>query len=150
MSAALSFERRRSRNFLVLRCIRKLAALCLALDLAVTERWIPSEVNVSDRPSRIHDPSDIRDKTVTSLLTTVVKSRTDHDELTSGMMALRFLRKTISMIRDQNGASSAVSGETEFGHRAVECEESETAAAHWPLDINQCQTVTRRYTGWNH
>ena len=33
------------------------------------------------------------------------------------------------MIRDQNGASSAISGETESGHRTVECEESETAAA---------------------
>ena len=96
MSAALSFERRRSRNFLVLRCIRKFAGLCLAFDLAVTVRWIPSEVNVSDRPSRIHDPSDIRDKTVTSLLTTVVKGRTDHDELISGMMMVqRFPREGI-------------------------------------------------------
>ena len=41
MAAALSFEGRRSRNFLVLTCIRKLAGLCLALDLAVTVRWIP-------------------------------------------------------------------------------------------------------------
>ena len=44
-------------NFLVLTCIRKFAALCLALDLAVTVRWIPSEANISDRPSRTHDPS---------------------------------------------------------------------------------------------
>ena len=49
MVAALSFEGRRSRNFLVLTCIRKLASLCLALDLSVTVRWIPSEINVSDR-----------------------------------------------------------------------------------------------------
>ena len=97
---------------------------------------------MSDRPSRIHDPSDIRDKTLTSLLTNMVKGRTDHDELTSGMKAQRFPRGTISMIRDQNGASSAVSGETESGHRTVGCEESETAAAHWPLDRNQCLTVT--------
>ena len=69
MSAALSFERRRSFNFLVLTCIRKLAGFCLALDLAVTVRWIPSEINVSDRLGRIHDPSDIRDKTMTNLLT---------------------------------------------------------------------------------
>ena len=31
---------------------------------------------------------------------------------------------------------------TESGHQAVKCEESETAAAHWPRDRNQCQTVT--------
>ena len=126
----------------MLRCIRKNPGLCLALDLAVTVRWIPSEVNVSHRPSRIHDPSDIRDKTVTSLLTTVVKGRTDHDELSSGMIVQRFPTETISMIRDRNGASSAISGETESGHRTVECEENETAAAHWPLDRNQCHTVT--------
>ena len=74
MAAAVSFERRFSRNFLVLTCIRKLA-LCLALDLAVTVRWIPSEANISDRPSRTHDLSDNRHKTVTDLLTTMVENR---------------------------------------------------------------------------
>ena len=58
MAAALSFERWRSRNFLVLTRIRKLASLCFAFDRSVTVRWVPSEINVSDRPSRIHDPSD--------------------------------------------------------------------------------------------
>ena len=57
----------------MLLCIRKLAGLCLALDLAVTVRGIPSEIHVSDRPGRIHDPSDIRDKAMTHLLTTVVE-----------------------------------------------------------------------------
>ena len=80
MAAALSYERRRSRNFLVMTCIRKLASLCLALDLAATVRWIPSEINAYDRPSRIHDPSDTRDKTVADLLTTVVGQRTQHNE----------------------------------------------------------------------
>ena len=80
LAAALSSERRRSRNFLVLTCIRKLAGLCLALDLAVTVRWISSEINISDRPSRIHDPSDIRDQSMTILLTTVVERRTHRDE----------------------------------------------------------------------
>ena len=47
-----------------------------ALVESVTVRWIPSEINVSDRPSRIHDPSEIRDKTLASLLTTAVKEKT--------------------------------------------------------------------------
>ena len=76
MAVALSFERRRSRHFLVLTCVRKLASLCLALDLAVTVRWIPSETNVSDRPSRLHDPSDIRDKTMADLLATGASENT--------------------------------------------------------------------------
>ena len=81
MAVALSFERRRSRNFLVLTGIRKLASLSHALDLAVTVRWIPSETNVSDWPSRILDPSDIRDKTMTDLLATEVQERIHRDEM---------------------------------------------------------------------
>ena len=87
MAAALSFERRRSRKFLVMTCFRRLAGLCLALDLVVTVRWIPSEINVSDRPSHIHDPSDNRDNTMTDLLTTVVDRRTHRDKFDAEMMA---------------------------------------------------------------
>ena len=121
MAAVLSFERRRSRNFLVLTCIRKLAGLCLALDLAVTVRWIPSEINVSDRPSRIHDPSDIRHKTMTNLLTTVVEARTHRDK----MMARRDPRETASMVRPRNGTSL----ETARKHCAGETEKGEAVAA---------------------
>ena len=87
MAAALSFERRRSRNFTVMTCIRKLAGLCLALDLAIAVRWIPSEISDSDRPSLIHDPSDNRDKTVTNQLTTVVEKRTYRDMFDAGVVA---------------------------------------------------------------
>ena len=105
-------RRRRSRNFLVLTCVRKLAGLCLALELVVTIRWISSEIDVSDRPSRIHDPSDIRDKAMTNLLTTVVERRTHSDE----MMAQRDPRETASTIRSRNGTSRATSLETERKH----------------------------------
>ena len=125
MAAALSFERRRSRNFLVLTCIRKLAGLCLALDLSVTVRWIPSEINVSDRPSRIHDPSDIRDKSFTNLLTTVVKERSHRDEMT----AQRNYRKTASMIQSQDGTSRATCPEATRKLCTNETEKSETVAA---------------------
>ena len=63
----------------MLTCIRKLASLCFALDLAVTVRLIPSETNVSDKSSRIHDPSDIRDKTMTDLLATMVQMMAQRD-----------------------------------------------------------------------
>ena len=97
------------RNFLVLTCIRKLAGLCLALDLAVTGRWIPSEVNVSDRPSRNQDPSDVRDKT----MTTVVEMRTHRDK-----MAQRDPRERATTIRSRNGTFRATSLETERKHCA--------------------------------
>ena len=57
MSVCLSFERRRARNYKVLCCIRRLCAYTLALNIRVAVRWIPSECNVSDEPSRKFDPS---------------------------------------------------------------------------------------------
>ena len=110
MSAALSFERRRSRNSLQLTCIRKLAGLCLALVLAVPLRWIPSEVNMSDRPSRIHDPSNIRDEAVTHFLTTVLKSMTNRDKLDAGTMVQRCHRRTNLVTWNRNGVSSRSDG----------------------------------------
>ena len=56
MAVALSFERWRSRNFLVLTCFRKLASLCRALDFAVTVRWIPSETKCL-RPAQSYSRS---------------------------------------------------------------------------------------------
>ena len=52
MSVCLCFDRMRSRSFPVLVQIRKFAAWCLALNLKITVRWVPSEVNISDAPSR--------------------------------------------------------------------------------------------------
>ena len=109
----------------MLTCVRKLASLCLALDLAVTARWIPIEINVSDRPSRIHDPSDIGDKTMTNLLTKVVRGRTHRDE----MMAQRDSRETASMIQNRNGTPRATSFEAGRKHCASEAEKSEAVAA---------------------
>ena len=53
---ALSFERRRSRKFKVLRLIRKFSTICLACNLACSVRWIPSEYNAADEPSRFAEP----------------------------------------------------------------------------------------------
>ena len=85
MAAALSFERRRSRNFLVLTCIRKLAVSALLLTLRSQYVGFPvKSINVSDGPSRVHDPSDVRDKTMTNLLTTVVRGRKHRDDIMTG------------------------------------------------------------------
>ena len=104
---------RRSRSFLMLTYIRKLASLCVALDLSVTVRWIPSD-----------DP-DIRDKSLTNLLTTVVKGRSHRDKMT----AQGGPQKTASMIQDQDGTSRATS--LEAGHKLCtnETEKSETVVA---------------------
>ena len=122
----------------MLTCIRKLASLCLVLDLSVTIRWIPSEINVSDRPSRIHDPSQIRDKSLTNLLTTVVKKRSHRDEMT----AHREPRKTASMIQDQDGSWRATS--LESGHKLCtnETEKSETVVARRRSGRNQRDQLT--------
>lgn len=52
MAVALSFDRFRSRNFRLLLQIRKFAAYLLARNISSSVRWIPSELNNSDEPSR--------------------------------------------------------------------------------------------------
>ena len=56
MSVCLSFERRRARSFKVFMLIRKVCGISLALNLKVSFRWIASEANCSDEPSRRFDP----------------------------------------------------------------------------------------------
>ena len=57
MSCALAFERRRAVNFKLLVQIRKLTSLCLCHQIKFHVRWIASESNCSDGPSRRHDLS---------------------------------------------------------------------------------------------
>ena len=55
MPVALSFDRRRSRNYRLLKLIRKFSALCIAQNISCTVRWIPSELNSADEPSRAEE-----------------------------------------------------------------------------------------------
>ena len=52
MSICLSFARARCRHFKVLVLIRRVYAYAFARNLRFSFRWIPSELNSSDRPSR--------------------------------------------------------------------------------------------------
>ena len=52
MSAALAFGRCRSRNYRLLRQVRKFCSMSIGFNLAFSIRWIPSEVNPADEPSR--------------------------------------------------------------------------------------------------
>ena len=58
LGLVLSVERSRSKNFKLLRVLRELSAYCLARNIFLGIRWIPSELNISDEPSRIYDPDD--------------------------------------------------------------------------------------------
>lgn len=55
MSVVLSFERCRSKNFKLLRIIREFSAFCMARNIHVAIRWVPSEFNIADEPSRLHE-----------------------------------------------------------------------------------------------
>ena len=57
MSCALAFERRRAWNCKRLVQIRKLTSLCLCHQIILHVRWIASESNCSDDPSRRYDSS---------------------------------------------------------------------------------------------
>ena len=52
MSVCLSFDRSRSRSYSLLQQIRRFSAYCLSRNIACTVRWIPSELNSADEPSR--------------------------------------------------------------------------------------------------
>ena len=83
MSIALSFDRCRSRSFKLLRQIRRFASLCLARNLDPHVRWIPSELNSADEPSRTEgaEPS----KTLVDLIP--VKSHAGTKEVPSPFSA---------------------------------------------------------------
>ena len=53
MAIALAFACRRARNFKLLRLIRKISVFYLACGVQVVVRWISSEHNNSDAPSRL-------------------------------------------------------------------------------------------------
>ena len=53
-SVVLAFDRSRARNYKLLLQIRRFAAYCLARNIMCTVRWVPSELNSADEPSRLH------------------------------------------------------------------------------------------------
>ena len=55
MSAALAFDRCRSRNYKVLRQLRKFCSYAIGCNLSFSVRWIPSEIIPADKPSRVFD-----------------------------------------------------------------------------------------------
>ena len=58
LGVVLSIERSRSRNFKVLKVLREIAAYCFARNIHFSIRWVPSELNIADEPSRVHDEVD--------------------------------------------------------------------------------------------
>ncbi|CAE7489577.1 unnamed protein product, partial [Symbiodinium natans] len=61
MSVCLSFDRSRARSFSLLVQIRKFAAYCLARNIYCVVRWVPSELNSADKPSRLHSEEASKD-----------------------------------------------------------------------------------------
>eukprot|EP00959_Pyramimonas_sp_CCMP1952_P014945 316190-Pyramimonas_sp.AAC.1 len=52
MSVVLSFSRSRAKDFALLVQVRRFQAYCLARNLKVSVRWVPSELNPADYGSR--------------------------------------------------------------------------------------------------
>ena len=76
MSVALSVSRRRSKDFVALTLIRRIVALALVFNIKVVVRWIPSEANCSDAPSRLADADDVE---TSSSLYSVISSLLGRD-----------------------------------------------------------------------
>ena len=56
LGVVLSIERCRSKNFKLLSVIRRIAGYCIARNVQLAIRWVPSELNIADEPSRLDDP----------------------------------------------------------------------------------------------
>ena len=53
MSVCLAFDRARARSYQLLKQIRHFSAYLLSRNIACTVRWVPSELNNADKPSRL-------------------------------------------------------------------------------------------------
>lgn len=56
LAVALCFERGRAKSHAMLRLVRRWGALCLARDVRASVRWMRSETNPADLPSRPLEP----------------------------------------------------------------------------------------------
>ncbi|CAE7655449.1 unnamed protein product [Symbiodinium sp. KB8] len=63
MSVCLAFDRARARSYPLLKQIRKFSAYLLARNISCTVRWVPSELNNADKPSRIDCEEDSKQLT---------------------------------------------------------------------------------------
>jgi len=70
LGVVLAFGRCRSKDFVLLSLIRRFCAIILARGLHVAVRWVPSEFNSADEPSRIYGGE--VSKSLTHVLNTVV------------------------------------------------------------------------------
>lgn len=52
MALCFSLGKGRSSNFAILRVLQQIGSVCLACSISLRSRWIPSELNISDGPSR--------------------------------------------------------------------------------------------------
>ena len=95
MSCCLIFERRRCKNFRTLCLVRQLTALSIVFGVKVYFRWIPSEVNVSDEPSRYYAPG--RPATSPPLSDESQEEVTDQPDSQLGPSVFSALRKALGL-----------------------------------------------------
>lgn len=81
MSVCLSFDRSRARSFAPLKQIRIFSAYRLARNISCTVRWIPSELNSADAPSRLDSKEYDESKSLTHAIPrTVTEAEGTHSE----------------------------------------------------------------------
>ncbi|CAE7509286.1 unnamed protein product, partial [Symbiodinium microadriaticum] len=86
MSVVLAFDRSRARNFKLLLQIRRFTAYCLARNIMCTVRWVPSELNSADEPSRLH--SDEASKGLAHVIPAIKWAATRADPEAAGATAI--------------------------------------------------------------
>ena len=147
MSVALAFDRFRSRNYRLLKQIRKFSSYLLSRNIATTVRWIPSELNSSDEPSRFFSQEE--SKLLTHLIPVAGNgSHGTKENSELGSSSLRAKEVSSSSERSPEAASKEVrpcqpkrcAGEDHSGARSADDPEPSTL----PLHFARCGSLAAR------
>ena len=138
MSCALAFERRLARNFEPLVQIRKLTSLCLRHQNAFHVRWIASESNCSDDPSRRPDSSQYPSRDFSNNIFDSLFSSCADESLTNGNEGAMFARTTEFGPFELESPSRVVSTGTAEGHHKLPFQDAETPERDQSGVLGEC------------
>ena len=126
LGVVLSIERFRSKNYKLLKIIRCIAAYCFCRNISFSIRWVPSELNIADEPSRIHDPSDSK------LLVDLIESPD----------FVSFSPQDAPTSKQQQNTAVAAAGQCGEGHQNGQGSSSDKAAESESRSSGRCEEST--------
>ena len=131
LGVVLSIERSRSKNYKLLKIIRCISAFLLARNVSLSIRWIPSELNFSDEPSRVFDEEESK------LLIDLIQSD-DFGGVSSRVPPEpRHEQQTHTSVESDTCRSSAAASATCKEEDKGVITEGGSGSAHWEISTKQ-------------